>query len=179
MTEQERLERREARKAERKRAKAAAILEAERKQPKPYRIEIGIEWSKSRTWGNCPTLTARIHYETKEKGFYCDTFTSHASGYGYEKESSVLADLFNHCLKGALYAVKKWEGHPYGVREYETEQGARRYFEGGVGVSCYLSSPYRDGIDDFIGGHLEQTASGQHFTAYLFTMKRRARRGNK
>ena len=50
----------------------------------------GVEWVKSRTWGNCPRIMHR-----GEKA-------AHASGCGYDKLSAVLCDFLADLVPGGI-----------------------------------------------------------------------------
>jgi len=167
MTQEEKTARAAARKAARIEAKEAARIEAQRNQKPVKCLMISIEWKKSRTWGSNPTASGRIQYQD---GTYGHTTEARASGCGYDKESTVIADLFNQCLLYKLWALSDEQikgGHgsgdvgpaPYGVKHYV----GNRYFAGGIGTGCYFK------IAEYIGGKFEHTASGKMFDAYTFT----------
>lgn len=147
---QEQKEQRKAERQEQKRiAKRLAQIEADKNQKPVNRITFAIEWSRQ---GN-PTCTAWVHYEDGT----AQQMTSRAGGYGYCKESTVIADIFNHSLKYRLYQIEA-EKYPYGINIYD----GRRYFAGGVGTSCYYD------ISNFIGGNFRKVARGKTFDAYEF-----------
>lgn len=156
MTKEEKQLRAEARAKAREEAKELARIEAEKNQPPVKQITITIEWKRSRTWGNCPRLTASIHYKNGEY----EEFNSYASGCGYDKESQVIANLFNHCLKYKLYQFSpdEIETLPYGI-----SLGQWRHFAGGIGTNCYYK------IAEAIKGKFEQIASGKTFDVYKYT----------
>lgn len=158
----------EARRAARAAAKEAARIEAEKNQKPVKQIKITIEWKKSRTWGSNPHLEARI--EHWDGSFSYATAT--ASGCGYDKESTVIADVFNQFLKYKLHKlpvenVANWgpgnpakEPHlPYGIHNYNGHWS----YGGGIGTNCYYA------ICEAIGGKFENVASGKTFDAYLYT----------
>lgn len=135
--------------------------EEERNQNPVDEIVINIEWRKSSTWGNCPRAEALVKYAD---GTYKTLDGYRASGCGYDKESTVIAEIFNDTLK---YELWKKEGEeidiksvPYGIR---LSFDFSPYYEGGVGTSCY----YR--ISDFIGGKFENISSGRTFDVYKFS----------
>lgn len=161
--EANKLARQEARKA----AKEAARIEAERNQKPVQSIDISIEWRKSRTWGSNPYLEAFVMFKDgsgQRLNFTC-------SGCGYDKESTVIAELFNAVLKYKLWAKTeqelirndyKWKdenGAPYGVYGVDNY----RYFGGGIGTDCYFA------ISEYIGGKFERVASGRTYDAYKYT----------
>lgn len=149
---------REQRKQERKRIrdekKETARINREKNQPPVKKITITIEWKKSRTWGNCPRLTAEIQYHNGKYG----EFTSYASVCGYDKESQVIADVFNHCLKYKLYFLKDSNNFPYGIG-----LGQWRHFAGGIGTNCYYE------IAEAINGTFAHVAGGKTFDVYTYT----------
>ena len=83
------------------------------------KIMMTIEWKKNRTWGNCPRIYADVYYHN---GSY-DQIESYASGYGYDKESTVMADIFNCTLK---YKLRRNEHRikesPYGISFIKREK---------------------------------------------------------
>lgn len=127
-------------------------------QPAVKRLRVQIEWHKSRTWGNCPRLEFWLDLVNGQR-IYGDGIT--CSGCGYDKESTVVAEVFNrHCIG---MAIRKWKRNkkkqiPYGLR-----LGDYPYFEGGVGIECYKS------IAEYLGGKMEHTFCGRTMDEYLFT----------
>jgi len=168
MTEQEKAERREARKADREAKKELDRIESEKNQKPIKTITITIEWKRSRTWGSNPNAEASVeyqdgHYERRD-GYRC-------SGCGYDKESTVIADIFNDFLKYKLWGlgienIRGGNGSlddgpaPYGIHVYGD---ANPGYSGGIGTNCY----YR--IAEFIGGKFERIASGKTFDVYKYT----------
>jgi hypothetical protein len=152
------------------------IREASQKPVK--RIKITIDWVRSYTWGNNPHLRAEVEYHD---GDY-DSMTSKCSGCGYDKESTVIADVFNHFLKYKLWQhpIEYFKGGnggriedmhknpcPYGISTgvYETWLGNRteyRSFSGGIGTSCYYA------ISQFIGGTFKNIASGKKYDVFEY-----------
>lgn len=152
-------------------------VESEKNQREVKSLTIGIERKKSRTWGMNPHASVQIEYKNGDNRFYRDEgFT--ASGYGYDKESTVIAEIFNKYLKYKLYQKRelksringKEEAHPYGVYYYNgiTENREDGYmfkpsYDGGVGTSCYYK------ISEFIGGKFESVANGKTFGVFKYT----------
>lgn len=151
---------------------------AQHKAQKPVKtLTINIEWKKSRTWGSNPTAYAEVSFHD---GTYTRSREYKASGCGYDKESTVIAEAFNEFLRYKLYEKRKLKSsingeavnHPYGVYYYDgkdqkpSESGyiSTPRFNGGVGTSCYTN-----GIAAFIGGKFECIASGKTFDAYRYT----------
>jgi len=140
--------------------KRAELKEQEgRDQRQVSKMIINIEWKKSRNWGNNPTATASVtHIDGR--------FTRHTatcSGCGYDKESTVIADIFNRTMLYRLHEMAKTRKvKPYGVSlpgEYSP------YYHGGIGTSCYTA------IAKFIGGKFKHVSSGSTFDVYELTMK--------
>ena len=155
--------------------KLEKFLEQERKTNEGYRIRaerpdvkelhIDIEWKKSYMWGSNPHAYYRCYFADgsyKEGHFTC-------KGCGYDKASTVVADVFNACLSGMLWRKRNSKKQtPYGIR-----RGQGWYFPnfaGGVGVSSYYS------ITEFLGGKLEKTASGNNYDIYLVTFPQKKRK---
>lgn len=167
LTDEQKQANRDAKKAARLEVKEAARIEAEKNQKPVKSLTITIEWAKSRTWGSNPTAEGWIEYAD---GTFGHTIPAHASGCGYDKESTVIADVFNQCLKYKLWqlseeAVKGGHGSgdegkaPYGISRYNNH----RHFSGGIGTGCYYK------ICEYLGGKFDHTASGKTFDVYTAT----------
>jgi len=146
----------EARKAANDAKKKQLIIDAKKKQKPVKSIKINIEWSKA---GN-PTCESWVSYEDGTG----EVFKARAGGWGYCKESTVIAEIFNNCLAYKLFElhdqlIQLGEKKPYGISLGYNYP----YFAGGVGTSCY----YR--ITEFIGGTFEKVASGKTFDAFKLT----------
>jgi len=165
-------EQKEANKIERARlkaeAKTQARIEAEKSQRPVKELTISIEWKKSYMWGSNPKAEIRVSYH--DGGYdYKDGYT--ASGCGYDKESTVIAQIFNEFLKYKLWNLtpeQRQGGNgsgsignaPYGIHVYSDNNP---HYGGGIGTNCY----YR--IGTYIGGKFEHIASGKTFDAYKWT----------
>lgn len=108
-------------------------------------ITINVEFKKSRTWGYCPSVES-----ISNNGIY----SGYASGCGYDKESSAVAQAFNqdNSILKVLYDIKE-KALKEGITDYSkttcTNVDNRNiigygsgyfvtpYFEGGVGVNCF------------------------------------------
>jgi hypothetical protein len=171
MTKEEKEARKEARRIERKRAAYFARVKWETNQKPVAEMTINIEWVKSRTWGANPRATAKIKHTD---GTYSSVGPFTCSGCGYDKESTVIAEVFSAALSYKLYGRKRRGEAPYGIYYYNGKyQDKGDYlslpmYNGGVGTSCYYD------IAKFIGGKFERVASGTTFDAYKYTDKRRA-----
>lgn len=150
-----------------KQAKEAARIEAEKTQKPVASITFNIEWKKSRIWGANPHLTADVIYKDGTRNY----FNSTCGGCGYDKESTVIADIFNQTLKYKLWnldfsriknsSIETVENPlPYGIHNYS---GNNPCFGGGIGTNCY----YR--IAEAIGGKFERVGSGKTFDVYKYT----------
>jgi hypothetical protein len=133
---------------------------AERHQSKVKDITITIEWKKSKMWGNNPHAEANIHFAN---GMYKNVEGYTCSGCGYDKESTVIAQIFNDFLKYKLWEREEMDNSkaPYGIR---LDFLYSPHYEGGVGTNCYYS------ISEFIGGKFIHISSGKTFDVYKFTM---------
>ena len=160
-----------ARKEARGKAKELARIQKEKDQKHVKSITISIEWRKSSAWGNCPHASAVIEFK--------DNSLDHIQGYkvggcGYDKESTVMGEVFNDYLKYKLWnlseeAIKGGNGSndngsaPYGIHYTKREDYEGRYFGQGIGVNCF----YR--IAEYLGGKFAQIASGKTFDVYKYT----------
>lgn len=130
--------------------------------PDVLTLEVEIEWKNSRTWGYCPV--ASIRWED-EKGWHYESDLSKASGCGYDKASTVVAECCNAVLSGMLWRKRRTtQKVPYGVCIKNTYFP---YFSGGVGMNCYYK------VAEFLGGKMEQTANGKTYDKYVFTFKKK------
>lgn len=136
---------------------------------------ITIEWKRSRTWGANPHCQAKISFHN---GDFKHSPIYTTSGCGYDKTSTVVADVFNTYMKYKLwnkfieqckradYNWKELGGAPYGINAgiWETDCGPieYRYFGGGIGISCYKE------IGEFIGGKFETIANGKTFDVFKY-----------
>jgi hypothetical protein len=150
------------------RAKKTALRIEQEKNQKPVdNITINIEWKKSRMWGNNPNCIAQVKFKD---GTYERSPVFKCSGCGYDKESTVIAEVFNFYLKYKLWNLTPEQmkgGHgsndegkaPYGLSCYSPEH---RSFAGGIGTSCYQR------ISEYIGGKWEHVANGSTFDVYQY-----------
>ena len=154
------IEQKAANKAQRDAIKAAkkmqSIIDAKKNQKPVKSIKINIEWSKQFH----PTCEAWVNYEDGTG----EVFKARAGGWGYCKESTVIAEIFNNCLVYKLYElndqlIQLGKNKPYGISLGHNYP----YFAGGVGTSCYYT------ITEFLGGKFEKVASGKTFDAFKVT----------
>lgn len=116
-------------------AKYDAVITEDRKVS---RVEIEVDWIRSRMWGSNPKATVNVHYTNGNM----DRFVSERiSGCGYDKESTATGQALNQChaLLKALYAIKEanMDQSNRACIGYGSGYGLLPYFEGGVGFSCH------------------------------------------
>ena len=136
-------------------------IDQDAKQPEVESLTITIEWKKSRMWGMNPHATARVLFADGKVGIG----TAKASGCGYCKRSTVIADIFNQFLKYKLHEPRfmKKLPRPYGI---STPNDGQRifapYYMGGIGEGCYLR------ISEYIGGAWESIAHTNSVDVYRY-----------
>ena len=114
-------------------------------------MELSIEWHRSHTWGHIPVCYYRVWMA--DGSFHNGKTT--CSGCGYDKHSTVVAEVFNLYCKGMAYRKRNSrKPAPYGLQYVGKSKDKKwqPYFESGVGISCYRS------IVTFLGGTMESTA---------------------
>ena len=150
-----------ARQEKRREEKEALRIHTEMTQKRVSYIRINIEWVKSRMWGTNPRCEATVVYKD---GSTANGYAT-ASGCGYDKESTVIADIFNQFLKYKLYEPlirtdrDREDGKPYGIYI----SGNHKSYSGGIGTDCYYE------IAKAIGGKFERLATGKTFDVYKYT----------
>lgn len=185
LSAEEKAARKEARIEARQLAKWRAEIDAQKAQRPVARIDITLTWRKS-TYGWCPRGKARVIYA--DGGYECRDHYF-AGGCGYDKKSTILAEVFRDFLAYRLHdpelftpdyqermtaeRVLGWAENgpvmPYGASFYN----GKAYYDGGIGDSCYTRS-----IAPFIGGTLEHVAEDNTFDVYRFTMNTQPTDGN-
>lgn len=146
--------------------RANAEDEASHNKPLPIYIEIEVEWKHSRTWGWCPRASMRWE-DAKGEWHYIEN-AGYASGWGYDKHSTVVAECLNR-FKNLRYAVrnKNFKRAPYGICKSDYTYC---YFEGGVGMSCYPS------IMDWLGYNMRHVADGKTYDKWVIIDKKHEKR---
>ena len=155
-------QRAEERKAVREAVKLQKRIDEVNAQPRLESLTITIQWKKNRTWGANPHATGEAI--TTEGRRLVRTAT--ASGCGYCKRSTVIADLFNQFLRHKLYdsavlarlAIEK----PYGMSFPKDGQKWLPCFDGGIGEGCYRQ------ISEAIGGTWEHIAHTDSVEVYQY-----------
>jgi hypothetical protein len=143
--------------------------EQEHNKPLPIYIEIEVEWSKNRTWGWCPR--ANMRWKDANGEWNHMDGSAYASGCGYDKHSTVLAECLN-TFKNLRYAVrnKDFKKSPYGI--YKSDY-IYCYFEGGVGAECYPR------IMDWLGYDMKHVAHGKTYDKWVIIKKSERKRFKK
>lgn len=146
------------------RLKKEEIKENEEKNQKRVKeIIIDITWNKSKTWNYCPRVSARVKFI--DGSYQHDNGLYYTGGCGYDKESTVIARIFNKYLKYKLWEIEdnqdKIRDRPYGI---SLDYNYGPHYNGGVGVNCYYE------ISKFIGGKLESITHDKNYDIYKFTM---------
>lgn len=101
-------------------------------------INISVNWVKSATWGYNPHAIITTNFGTMTEG--------KASGCGYDKESSAIAEALNknNDILKLLYIAKNKKmtfknNNNHDVLGYGSGYGVIPYFEGGVGASSLMN----------------------------------------
>lgn len=144
--------------------KAFAKLEAVEQAPEIQSITVNIEWTRNRTWGANPSAFVFTHSIGQTVG--------HASGCGYDKESTAIASAFNQniAILKIIYAMKEkalqdnYDISSHDACGYGAGYGAIPYYEGGVGVTCFMSILSKAGFNCAV-------ANGKMSASYIFTKK--------
>ena len=148
--------------------KLEKFLEQERKKNEGYqaraerpdvvRLRIHVQWKKSATWGRNPHAHYSCHFQD---GTYLSGDET-CGGCGYDKESTVIASIFNSCVSGMLWRKTRkkssLKNKPYGIY-----MGYFPYFDGGIGTNCYIT------ITDWLGGKWERVDYGKDYDSYEIT----------
>lgn len=132
------------RKYEKELQKKIETIEACEIAEMPETISVLVEWKKSNIWGSNPHATVKIG-NAEFKGF--------ASGCGYDKMSTAVAEAFNQSnrMKKILLETKEAAlqagetGGNGNLIGYGTGYGALPYFEYGVGINCFIGILQRAG----------------------------------
>ena len=132
---------------EKKTAAKLAQLDRVANAPDLTFVSVSVDWVRSSAWGHNPHVEIRTN-----TGTYYGT----ASGCGYDKESTAIAEAFNKCdsILKALYRLKE-NGLRAGKTDasktactgvdnrnicgYGSGYSVLPHFEGGVGASCFWS----------------------------------------
>ena len=164
------------RKLERKELKLKQIIltkiNNEKNQKPVDSMIISIQWVKSRMYNSNPNATVQVLF--KDGTALRDDTVFRCSGCGYDKESTVIGEIFNKYMKYKLWLIpykqlkpdinkelKTWKRKiPYGIHAYSEDH---RGYGQGIGTNCYYS------IAKYIGGKFEDIAHGKTFDVYKYT----------
>lgn len=154
LTEEQKLANKQHRTEEKALAKRQSEEDAKRNQPHVKSIAITVMWKKSVTWGYCPRATAEVKFHNgkfeKDDNFY-------ASGCGYDKLSTVIAEIFNKYLAYKLYLPLHPIENRYNQYDdkipYGLHNDTHKCFDGGIGIECYFD------ISKAIGGTFRRIAN--------------------
>lgn len=156
-----------ARWTDKRRAAAYAELSCIESAPDVDTIDIRVKWSKSRTWGANPHAEVNVTLDPID---WVERVICHgkASGYGYDKESTAVAEALNKSdsvLK--LLCALKEQALEDGISDqsprtvtgvsnreccgYGAGYSAIPKFEGGVGMSCIMDLFRRCGCETHTG----------------------------
>lgn len=140
--------------------------------PNLVRVDIRVNWVRSRTWGYNPHCEALI---TTTDGW--SSFTGSASGCGYDKRTAAIGKALNQCdaVLKMLYTTKErskgrigtaWNDGNSKYLAYGAGYGVLPYFEGGVGMSSFES------VFNACGFVLVHIDNGDAYDHYIFERKR-------
>jgi len=150
------------RREKKQKAKYQAEMKQERAQKRVKSLLITINWYKNRYWGNCPRASVNVEFKDGSST-YRDGYG--ATGCGYDKESTVIAAIWNDFIKYKLYRKRPGE-KPYGCSVFNKGDKWGPHFDGGVGTSCYYK------IADYIGGKFENVEGRKTSDVFKYTDKR-------
>jgi hypothetical protein len=186
MSKEEKKWRRDEQNNARNKARWLDIINEQKNQSPVKEITITVEWRRNRRWGFNPHATAQVRYHNGMSAM-SDGFT--CSGCGYDKASTVVAEVFNKYL---LYKIwnkplrqcqrsdnwQKKRKAPYGIvrTSIKKDWGIMEYcsFSGGIGISCYFD------IAKWMGGEFKTIAFGNTFDVYQYIDKvRKPKKGDK
>lgn len=126
-------------------------------------MTIKLTYKRSRVWGYNPHGEVLVKFEDGT----CESKDGYiASGCGYDKPSTVIAQMFNDFVCGMAYRKRKTkEEVPYGLRL----NGWFPSFEGSIGVNCYYS------VCEFLGGRMRHVAWNDTFDQFEIEFKTKKR----
>lgn len=130
----------------------------------PESATITIQFSRSHQ------ASAVLRYRTTQ-GFYKTIESGSTHGWGYDKESTAMADCFNESpefLKLLMDARAKKKDMHYGIR-LNIGKPWLPYWDGGVGASSF-NQGFRD-----MGYEVRDIPAGEHVSIYEYTLKKKRR----
>lgn len=105
----------------------------------PRRIDIRVEWKRSRTWGNCP----RVDLTCSDTAGEYHNVGGYASGCGYDKLSAAIVEALDRCAPVRRLLVENWGRAARLARKIQAEiKTGRRWVNSeyngcGLVPSCY------------------------------------------
>lgn len=137
-------------------------------------IKISVDWTRSRTWGANPHASVEIKTQGVD-GNHWYSYKGTASGCGYDKESTAIAEALNQSMavlkllydakEKALVGGEENATNNRATLGYGSGYGALPRFEGGVGTNCFAS------ILERLGFTWEHIAWGKSYDVYRATRK--------
>ena len=131
----------------------------------PETITINVTWNRNKIWGYNPTAEITITTAHSAR-----TYTGHASGCGYDKESAAVCNALNESPEAlkALYSAKEKAIEAGNTStsnaeliEYGAGYGAIPYYEGGVGMNSIVRVLTKCGLN------MKHEHSGKHSNYYF------------
>lgn len=140
--------------------------------PELLRVDIRVNWVRSRTWGVNPHCEVIVETETG-----CTVYTGTASGCGYDKQTAAIGNTLNQsdAVLKMLYTAKErykgrigteWNDGNRKYIAYGAGYGVLPYFEGGVGMGSFES------VFNFCGFVLTHMDHSSAYDHYIFKRKR-------
>lgn len=144
-------------------AKVNAAYEKLANQKDVLRMTIKINWKRNRTYGNYdPHASYFLEYQDgtsdSDRGFSCN-------GGNYDKESTVVLNIFNTVLRGMLWRKRNSRKEkPYGVY---CDKDSFPSYGWGIGMNSVGN------IVEWLGGKMVHTAWSDTFDQYNITFPKR------
>lgn len=143
--------------------KVNAAYEKLANQKDLLRMTIKINWKRNRTYGNYdPHASYFLEYQDgttdSDRGFSCN-------GGNYDKESTVVLNIFNAVLRGMLWRKRNSRKEkPYGVY---CDKDSFPSYSWGIGMNSVGN------IVEWLGGKMVHTAWSDTFDQYNITFPKR------
>ena len=144
-------------------AKVNAAYEKLANQKDVLRMTIKIDWKRNRTYGNYdPHASYYVVYQDgtsdSDRGFSCN-------GGNYDKESTVVLNIFNTVLRGMLWRKRNSRKQkPYGVY---CDKDSFPSYGWGIGMNSVGN------IVEWFGGKMVHTVWSDNFDQYNITFPKR------
>lgn len=130
----------------------------------PKKFEIDVHWSK----GSMGANQARAELTWREP-FYHYIVGEKTKGYGYDKETTAIADVLNKSAFGMKIALdlSRLSNPPYGINKSNLKYGYVPDWEGGVGMSSFINALKK-------AGYNYQHHGSDRYDYYVFTKGRKS-----